>query len=349
MSQGEAGSLTGGNLTKRGIALAIALAALLACVLASPASAALMHHRFDAGPGAKISAAAMQRAKPLPLPAVSAQQARSAASAAATAPTAKPHYVPGHVPAGAAVTAAFSRAAAGASGFGRFQSHAVADPTVYPQTTNGKLVGKIPGVGVYSCSASVVHGKNRSTLFTAGHCVKDPGGPFATKLQFAPAYDNGDAPLGIWDATDAFVQKQWGLKGNNNYDYAAIVLARRQGQSVEDVAGSKGFATDINVKKQDYTAVGYPFNKGRTKRMWACDSPFGGFDPRPFRSGPTAFGIGCDMTEGASGGGWTITGGYLASVTSFGYKGLENHLFGPQFDKKADHMRKAAGKVRFRG
>ena len=36
------------------------------------------------------------------------------------------------------------------------------------------------------------------------------------------------------------------------------------------------------------------------------------------------------MTGGSSGGGW-ITGGSLNSVTSFGYTGVKNILFGPYF------------------
>ena len=167
-------------------------------------------------------------------------------------------------------------------------------------------------------------------------------------LQFAPAYDGGQAPLGIWKGSEVLVQKQWARRGSNNYDYAAIVLQKLGGQTVEDVAGSKGFAYNINVKKKDYTAVGYPFNKGKTLDMWECDSPFGGSDPDYLKPGPKPFGIGCDMTEGASGGGWTIPGGFLSSVTSFGYRGLDNHLYGPRFDKKADRMRKAAGRVKFR-
>ena len=40
--------------------------------------------------------------------------------------------------------------------------------------------------------------------------------------------------------------------------------------------------------------------------------------------------LACNMTGGSSGGGW-ITGGKLNSVTSFGYTGLKNVLYGPFF------------------
>ncbi len=211
MGHGAAGSRTGGQLGIWGIATAIAVVALGALALAAPAGAKIIVHKLSSGAGSRVSSAAIERAKPLPL----RIQPRSAAPASSSAAEAggaqgKPGYIAGHAPAGGAVAAAVARAGAGASGFGKFSSHAVSNPTVYPATTNGRLVGKIPGVGAYSCSASVVHGKNHSTLFTAGHCVKEPGGAFATKLQFAPAYDGGQAPLGVWNASEVLVQKRVG-------------------------------------------------------------------------------------------------------------------------------------------
>ncbi len=348
MSHGAAGSRTGGQLGIWGFATAIAVVMAGALALAAPASAKIIVHKLDSGAGSRVRSAAIERAKPMPLRTLPRSAASASRSAAAASAHGNPGYVAGHAPTGGAVAEGVARADAEASGFGKFSSQAVSDPTVYPATTNGKLVGKIPGVGVYSCSASVVHGKNHSTLFTAGHCVKDPEAGYATKLQFAPAYDGGRHRSASGTPSEVLVQKRWARRASNNYDYAAIVLKKLGGQTVEDVAGSKGFAYNINVKKKNYTAVGYPFNKGKTLDMWECSYPFGGSDPGYRKPGPKPFGIGCDMTEGASGGGWTIPGGFLSSVTSFGYRGLTNHLYGPRFDKKADRMRKAAGRVKFR-
>ena len=41
-------------------------------------------------------------------------------------------------------------------------------------------------------------------------------------------------------------------------------------------------------------------------------------------------GLACNMTGGSSGGGW-IQNGSLSSVTSFGYTGVKNILWGPYF------------------
>jgi hypothetical protein len=46
--------------------------------------------------------------------------------------------------------------------------------------------------------------------------------------------------------------------------------------------------------------------------------------------GSTDQGLACNMTGGSSGGGW-IQDGQLASVTSFGYTGIKNILWGPYF------------------
>ncbi len=337
------------------VALGPALAALALLAGAASAQAAgggIVVHELGGSNARTAGAASFRSAKPMPLlspaNAPRAAEAHSRASSGSSGPG-KPVYLPGRAPTGVVVAGAFSRAGATAAGFGKFDSAPVAHPTVYPNTTNGELIGKIPGVGTYSCSASVVHGQNRSTIFTAGHCAKEPGGSFATRIQFAPAYDRGSTPLGVWDAQAIAVRKAWANKGNNNYDYAAIVLGKSQGKGVEDVAGSKGFAYNVPVKKKRFSAVGYPFNLGHTKVMWECDSPFGGFDPgRPRLPGPTAFGIGCDMEEGASGGGWTIKGGYLASLSSFGYKQLPDHLYGPRFKKAADRLRRSAGRMKVR-
>ncbi len=260
----------------------------------------------------------------------------------------KPHYIEGSQPVGATVGAATAQAGSSARGFGKFSSNAVADPTVFPNTTNGKVIGKIPGVGTYSCSASVVHAKNKSTIFTAGHCIRDPKKGFASRIAFAPAYTEGTTPLGVWQATDVVVQKAW-AKGNINFDYGAAVVKPIKGSKLEKVAGSKGFAYNIPVKKKkSFRAVGYPFNKNKTETMWECRSGFGGYDPGHRGAGPSPFGIGCDMQSGASGGGWTIPGEYLSSVTSFTYDQLPNHLYGPRFTKAADKLRKRAGKVKVR-
>lgn len=55
----------------------------------------------------------------------------------------------------------------------------------YPISTVGKLFFTLPGVGNFVCSASVI---GRSTLATAGHCVSDGAGGWATNMLFCPSF-----------------------------------------------------------------------------------------------------------------------------------------------------------------
>ncbi len=330
--------------------LVLALALLLA-PRSFAAGGGTIVHELDGGD--KLTRSQIRSAEPLdPITRQLPEGAGvSSVGAAGTgeAPSGKPGYVEGYTPPNIAAAEATSRAGAGASGFGTFTSRAVAGPNVYPNSTNGRVIGQIPGIGTYSCSASVVHTKNQSTVFTAGHCVKEPGGNFASSLTFVPSYNRGTEPFGSFDARSVLVKRSWARQGNSNFDFSAVKLAPNANGKVEAVVGSQGFAYNVNPRKKRYRAVGYPFNKLDTQVMWECIDKFAGYDPGYRGPGPKPIGIGCDMLGGASGGGWAIPGKalgqyYLNSVTSFGYEQLPNHLYGPQFTRVAEKMRKAAGK-----
>lgn len=325
------------------------LAALLATLLLAPAASAkggggpVIVHKLKPQAN-QITSADIRNAKPMPMPVLPAPSRAKGAGGARGGGGGNPRFIEGHQPSGLAVASAVGGAGATAAGFGTFTSRRVGDPTAYPNSTNGKVFAEIPGEGLFTCSASVVHGKNASTIFTAGHCVKEPRGSFVSALSFVPAYDRGSEPFGSWSAKAVGVKRAWARKGNRNYDYAAVALRRNELGRVEDVVGSQGFAFNVKPKKKDYRAVGYPINKFQTEVMWECLDRFARRDPTKKRKGPRPIGIGCDMVQGSSGGGWTLPGTYLNSVTSFGYKGLRNGLFGPYFDKAAEKLRKAAGR-----
>ena len=78
----------------------------------------------------------------------------------------------------------------------------LASQTTFPLSTNGLLIGKLPGFGDYSCSATVISSESDSVLITAGHCVYDFQVGFAKRVAFAPAYHQGDTPFGVWSAAD---------------------------------------------------------------------------------------------------------------------------------------------------
>lgn len=66
-----------------------------------------------------------------------------------------------------------------------------------------KHIGKIfftLGGANYVCSGNSVTAANKSTVSTAGHCVNEGPGAYATNFVFVPAYLNGAAPYGKWTA-----------------------------------------------------------------------------------------------------------------------------------------------------
>lgn len=223
-----------------------------------------------------------------------------------------------------------------------FESGPVADPQSAGNVVYGKLFGRIPGIGKYECSATSVNAANRSVIFTAGHCVAEPGLGFADRLAFVPAYQSGHRPFGTWVFRKIYAQRAWKKRGNFNFDFAAVVLSPRDGRLLEDEVGGIPLLTRASPE-QSYVATGYPANREKGRVMWRCASQFAGTDPRPFGRGPRPIGMGCDMDIGASGGGWTVDGA-LNSVSSFGYRDRRDVLYGPYFGRKAAQVHARAGR-----
>ena len=220
-----------------------------------------------------------------------------------------------------------------------FSSAEIPDPSTYPNSTAGKLFGHVNGLGDYSCSATVLDTRNGRVILTAGHCVFDPRlGRFAKELTFVPAYADGSAPFGAWSWTKLVTTRAWVFAANSNFDYAAIKLAKVNATPVETAVGG-GRKLKTNVKRnQGYAAFGYPVNLGGAERMWGCLSGYAGKDPRPFPVGPVPSAMGCDMTAGASGGGWVTSAGNIVSLTSFGYAKQPNLIYGPYLNVQARRL-----------
>jgi V8-like Glu-specific endopeptidase len=346
---GGVGSIWKGNCRPGGLSgrlgvgclvAATALAAALA--LTDPAGAGarvIAHERAGAG-GTGLGAAAIARAEPRSILRVPGGRApayparRGGRRRASGSIPGRPPTLPSARTEGAPTTATVSP----------FESNPVTEPSAYPNSVNGKLFGRIRRVGTYSCSASVVRARNRSVIFTAGHCVKEPGrGGWAGRLTFVPAYTLGARPFGRWSWRVVYTTRQWARRGNPNFDYAAVVLKRDHGRRLANLTGSLGFAYGVR-RNRTYRAVGYPVNRGAAEQMWECVSSYEGPDPFYRGPGPAPLGIGCDMRAGASGGSWTIAGDQLASVSSFGFIGRPDELYGPRFTKRAERIRRRAGR-----
>ncbi len=244
----------------------------------------------------------------------------------------------------------------------------VATYTTYPYSTVGKLFFQVPGVGLFVCSASVVNGKNSSTVLTAGHCVySPPPGTFGyvgthTNFVFIPSRRAGANPVGTWTAAVSATTVGWQF-GYLEYDVGALVM-NRGGLSNNHVAtdtGSLGLLFDA-PQVQHFHGIGYPQgarNLAQTQPglqfngeyQEICTAATAGTDlPTGGPGDPRTLGIGCDSTGGTSGGPWIVNfSGYLAkqnnlinSVFSYRYTGpnppANLQIYGPYFGAAAQNL-----------
>jgi len=214
-----------------------------------------------------------------------------------------------------------------------------------PTRTHGKVFFSA-GPFDYQCSGTSVKAPSHSLVLTAAHCAYGTGllggANQVHRWEFVPAYNGRRKPFGEWPATSLAAPVGWASSGpafnpidgeieggDSRYDVGAAIVARRDGRPLGSVVGATapGFG---RPRGERYLAFGYPASApcdGR--REFACGSSYRGADstyahPAPMR-------IACDMTAGASGGGWIGRSGRLVSVTSYAYSDEPSSLYGPFF------------------
>ena len=192
-------------------------------------------------------------------------------------------------------------------------------------STTGKVFFTLGGTD-YVCSGAATASANRDVVTTAGHCVNEGPGAFATNWAFVPAYNYGSRPYGTWTARTLVTTSAWANSGDINYDGGFAVMNTLNGSHLTDVVGGQGIAFNL-ARGLYYTAYGYPaappFDGESLKSCsgTASDDVWGGTQSQ---------GIPCNMTGGSSGGPW-LTGSTINSVNSFGYSSVPNRMFGPYF------------------
>ncbi|MFG2830576.1 trypsin-like serine peptidase [Streptomyces sp. NPDC048434] len=189
-----------------------------------------------------------------------------------------------------------------------------------------------------SCSGDAVTSSNKSTVLTAGHCVK-LGGAWHTNWVFVPGYHDGEAPYGKWPAAKTLSTPQWTASEDINYDVGAAVVAPLDGKKLTDAVGGQGLSFNSGYSKAMY-AFGFPAAApyDGSKLIYCSGTTF----KDPLFS--TDHGLSCNMTGGSSGGPWFTsfdekTGtGLQTSVNSFGYQFLPDTMFGPYFGDDAKNL-----------
>jgi hypothetical protein len=202
------------------------------------------------------------------------------------------------------------------------------------------------------CSGTSVSAPNFSVVFTAGHCI-DSGGPrghgYGGRWIFVPGYRYGQRPYGVFPAKWLDTTKGWVTTGSENFDVGAAVVGRNEkGQRLADAVGAAGIGWGLKAS-QFFDIHGYPAEQpfdGETQQL-CSQTPFLGHDPASFRhAGPLNLAVDCEVTGGSSGGGWTIGGDILNSVTDYGYPSDAATDFGPYFGAEVARLYKRAARVK---
>ncbi len=182
-----------------------------------------------------------------------------------------------------------------------------------PDRLNGKIFFTMAGVD-YVCSGTIVNSHNKDMIDTAGHCVSDGAGHFATNWIFVPGYASapkggnaGRFPYGAWTARVLTTTAQWHNYGNLKQDVGYGVVAPLTKGHIAAYLGGQGSLFNAS-RNQSFSAFGYPqaapFN-GQDQRVSVSrrvgdDSVVGGL------AGPVPLRIQSNLTGGASGGGWIV-------------------------------------------
>lgn len=223
---------------------------------------------------------------------------------------------------------------------------------------HGKVFFSIPRgteAGDYVCSGTAINSRNRSVVWTAGHCAFDyearHSGGFSTNFIFVPGYSTdavGDdvEPYGEWPARTVATTSKWKKSGNIRFDFgAAVVRMDAEGRRLGNVVSAPGIGFN-QPRNQVLQAFGYPVSEVGDEpyypeftgsREFRCTGAPVTTDNPSSSGGPHTSGIECDMTHGSSGGGWMAGTDLpvLVSVTSYGYSTEPDRLYGPYMGKGA--------------
>jgi V8-like Glu-specific endopeptidase len=219
-------------------------------------------------------------------------------------------------------------------------------PTIAKDENPVKHIGKVfftLAGGNYVCSGNAVTSGNKSTVSTAGHCINEGPGAFATNFAFVPAYLNGAAPYGKWTAKALYVPTEWSSKGDMQYDTGFAVMNRLDGNYLSDVVGGSGVQFNA-ARGLTYKAYGYPAAPPFNGEILKSCPGLASTD----RNNPQfmTHGISCDMTGGSSGGPWFIgssSDGVQNSINSYGYSG-SRVMYGPYWGSVIEQTYTTAAK-----
>ena len=231
---------------------------------------------------------------------------------------------------------------------GDFETFEITNPSQFPYSTQGKIIAFDSPTTGWVCSGTIVSSQSESLVLTAAHCVVQDDGTRPTRILFIPGYRNGglsSGPFGVWQASDAsFLQgylSSNGTEPNYEYDLAAVRVSPLSGMTIQDRVGARGYLFNAPAT-QSFQAFGYPADPPFDgEKLWTCKSQSGA--RLNVGSGPDMVSMGCDMTQGSSGGGWIVNDQQINSVVSIGVSSMPNVIWGPYFGSSAQTLWNTAG------
>ncbi|WP_412074752.1 trypsin-like serine protease [Streptomyces xanthophaeus] len=223
----------------------------------------------------------------------------------------------------------------------------------WPWQATGFLLYEHANGGTYRCTAAVIVHNNKSTLWTAAHCVHTgkTGNGYHKQMAFVPGYDGESAPYGVWEKATSYVPTSWITDTDYRYsDMAAITLKpATNGAKIQNVVGAYGYEFRSNSPENSFVfSLGYPANGYNRPdsdfaddKMRYCTGPT--VDASDFNPLDQRLQMNCDMGGGASGGpivkGFT-TSAQIVGVNSHRYTNssggwLDNRLFSSEHGSQA--------------
>ena len=220
-----------------------------------------------------------------------------------------------------------------------------------PLVATGKVFFTM-GTTNYVCSGALANENlsDRAIVLTAGHCVWDnQSSSWATNFIFIPAFDSN--PVNNCSTSPGRCLVASSLVASSGFtsqtSFTTQATLNDWGFAAVTETSQSGFNLAVNSlsSKSMVYAFGYP-----------AASPYSGLKliyssgaiSADSRNGGLTWGLGCNMTGGASGGPWlgsfnTLTNvGNLASVNSYKYNNDSTRMYGPIFNASTQAAFEAA-------
>jgi hypothetical protein len=195
----------------------------------------------------------------------------------------------------------------------------------------------------YVCSGTIVNSQGKDMVWTAGHCVHGgAGGNWHANWVFVPSYRNGWAPYGYWYASQLWTKTAWINSSESESDMGVAIVGTNFGYHIVNYLGGQGITWNQS-KHIGVTVFGYPAAPPYDgQSLQACNGTTFPTWEVLFWSSDIIGLHNCNLTGGASGGGWLAyfdgQAGYLDGDSSFKYVNDPNSIYSPYFGDRASSL-----------